>query len=131
MKTNKTHLTSSTQVLHGIFENSKSGLCQQYTKWKVWQQWRAIVGQTIYDHTFPVDYKNGTLFIYVKNSTWHQQLTFLTEEIKNRINLYLEKKWVQRISFTLDDHWTPKSPKNPKDATPYLSTGFPNEDGGQ
>lgn len=102
----------SSEVLMSLFEDGKSPLSEQFIRWKLWAKWAEIVGPTVSQHTEPVGYKNGTLYLWVKNSTWMQQMIFMREPIKEAINSKLKKKFVYMIRFTLDRHDVPLQSNN-------------------
>jgi predicted nucleic acid-binding Zn ribbon protein len=97
----KSDLTLSSDVLHGLFENGKSALSSQFIRWKLWRKWNDYVGPTISKNTEPVGYYKGTLHVWVKNSSWMQQMMFMSEHIQNTINKKLEDTYVKEIKWTL------------------------------
>jgi predicted nucleic acid-binding Zn ribbon protein len=100
-------LTISSEVLQGLFENGKSALSEQFLRWKLWKKWTDFVGPTIGSISEPVGYKNGTLYVWVKNASWMQQLIFMIEPMKENINKKLEIKYVRSIHLTMDRRSVP------------------------
>jgi hypothetical protein len=49
-----------------------------------------------------VGFSRGMLYLWVRNSTWMQQLTFMKDHIRLSINQKLGKEFVKNIRFTLD-----------------------------
>ena len=95
------HLTAASDVLQGLLENSKSQLSDGFLRWRLEQKWPEIVGKTIADQTLPVAFERGTLHIWVRHSTWMQQLWYFQDPIKEKVNAHLAKEWVKRVTFTL------------------------------
>ncbi len=100
-------MKSSSDIIETVLQNSKNGLSDQFMRWKVWRKWDEIVGATICAQSTPVGYNNGTLYIWVKNSVWMQEMLFLARPIKEKVNKYIGKNWVQKVHFTLNRHEVP------------------------
>ncbi len=92
----------ASEVLQTLLENSKSPLSDQFIRWKLWARWEEIVGKTIAEQTLPVGYQRGSLLVWVKNSTWMQQMVFMREPMIRTINSKLNRQFVHFIRFTLD-----------------------------
>jgi predicted nucleic acid-binding Zn ribbon protein len=60
-------------------------------------RWDAFVGFPVAAHTFPYQLKFRKLYLYVDSSAWMSHLSFLKEELKNKINREAEEVWVQEI----------------------------------
>lgn len=102
MNKRNSKLLSGSEVLQSLFEKGKSPLSDQFKRWKLWAQWKDFVGATVAENSEPVGYLRGTLYVWVKNSTWMQQFVFMREEIKNSINRKMDQIYVKSIRFTLD-----------------------------
>ena len=100
----KTKFKSSAEVLKSLFDDKKKGgvVSDQFLRWKLWMQWSELVGSSIAEYTEPVSYRDGVLWLWVKNSTWMQQMTFMSDSIKNVIEQKFRKGYVREIRFTLD-----------------------------
>lgn len=105
----KGKLSISSEVLQSLFENGKSPLSEQFMRWKLWAKWQEVVGPTIAKNTEPVGFQKGALYVWVRNSSWMQQMIFMKDPIKDTINQKFEKNFVKYIRFTLDRHEVPKS----------------------
>lgn len=108
-------LTESSEVLHGLFENGKSALSEQFIRWKLWRKWAEFAGQSIADVSEPVGYRRGTLYVWVKNASWMQQLIFMLDPLKDSINKKLEFSFVKAIHLTLDRKAVPYDEQNKKE----------------
>ncbi len=90
------------EVLHKLLEGNSTAMSDQYLRWKLWLSWKEIVGDTIAENAEPVSYSHGILWLWVKNSVWMQQMTFMVEPIKNSINQKFKQGFVKELRFTLD-----------------------------
>ncbi len=111
-KNRKSELTPAADVLQSLFEDGKSPLSDQFVRWRLWSKWVEFVGPTIAQNTEPVGYNRGTLWIWVKNSTWMQQLVFMKDHIKQNINTQLRRHYVEEVRFTLNKREVPDSAKS-------------------
>jgi hypothetical protein len=107
-KKKPTKLTISSDVLQGLFENGKSVLSEQFLRWKLWKMWGEYVGATMANICEPVGYKRGILYVWVKNSSWMQQMIFMIEPMKENLNSKLGIKYVRGIHLTLDRRAVPE-----------------------
>ena len=96
-------LVSATDVLQSLLDGKKVPLSHAYQVWKLRRNWKDIVGETINQHSMPLFYKRGTLYIWSENSVWTQEFTFLSEAIKQKINSYVGKTWVHNLRFQLQE----------------------------
>ncbi len=99
------HLTQVSDVLQGLLQNSKSQLSDGFLRWRLEQEWGAVVGPTISQQTVPCAFERGVLFIYVKHPAWAQELRFFTDSIKEKVNTHLGpingQAWARDVKFTL------------------------------
>lgn len=110
----KSKFKTSAEVLKSLFEEKAGGpVSEQFLRWKLWLNWKEVVGPTTAEYCEPVAYRNGILWLWVKNSTWMQQMTFMTETIKNTINQKYKKNFVTEIRYTLDRRGTPAQSDEP------------------
>jgi hypothetical protein len=86
-------------VLQRLFENGKSPLSDGFQRWKLEHQWGEIVGATLCKNTRPVQYFKGTLTIEVTNSVWLNEVRFLVDDIREKVNQHQGSDWVQRIQL--------------------------------
>ena len=100
-------LLQASDVLQGLLQNGKSPLADQFQRWRIWRSWPEIVGKTISENSYPVSYDRGLMCVFVKNSAWLQELSFLSGSICKKINDHLGYQWVQQIRFTLDRRQVP------------------------
>lgn len=105
----KGKLSVGSEVLQSLFENGKSPLSEQFMRWKLWAKWEEVVGPTIAKNAEPVGFQRGTLYVWVRNSTWMQQMIFMRDHMRQTINQKFEKNFVRHIKFTLDRHEVPQA----------------------
>lgn len=98
----KSKFSLGSEVLQRLFESGKSPMSEQFMRWKLWARWKEFVGGTVGEQTEPVGFSRGVLYLWVRNSTWMQQLTFMKEHIRVSINQKLGQEFVKNIRFTLD-----------------------------
>ncbi len=120
-------MKSAEEVLQMLLQNSKSPLSNQFLRWRVWKDWKDLVGAQIASKCQPVGYHRRTLYIWVESSAWMQQLNFFSSQIKIKVNQYAGKEWVNSIRFTLDRKSVPSSEENAQDLRESLSKTLPNE----
>jgi len=61
--------------------------------------WPKAVGPQISSKTEPDSLRNGTLFVKTVSSVWVQQLHFIKEEIRGKLNELYGKPVIQEIRF--------------------------------
>ena len=105
----RTKFKTTGEVLKSLFDDSKKGgvVSDQFLRWKLWLTWKDIVGASIAEYTEPVSYNNGTLWVWVKNASWMQQMTFMSDVILNTIEQKFRKGYVKELRFTLDRRGVP------------------------
>jgi len=69
--------------------------------WKVWDQ---VVGTAIAAHAKPLWIKNGQLRVEVSDPIWVQELRFMEQTIREKLNGELGRKAVEKIDFRLRTH---------------------------
>ena len=73
--------------------NPKDGL--------IWEVWDEVVGDTIAKNARPSWIKDGRLRVDVTNPIWLQELEFVKENIRERLNERLGREAVNKIEFRL------------------------------
>ncbi|MCG6533955.1 MAG: DUF721 domain-containing protein [Syntrophales bacterium LBB04] len=63
--------------------------------------WPKAVGRQIAVQTQPDSLRNGTLFVKTTSSVWVQQLHFMKEEIRLKLNQLAGKDVIKEIRFTV------------------------------
>lgn len=96
-KPKKQPLHPVADVLQRLFQNGKSPLAEGFQRWRLEGEWASVVGPTLAKHSRPVNYDRGTLIIEVASAVWMNEVRFLLEEIKYKINQHMGKIWVEKI----------------------------------
>jgi hypothetical protein len=65
----------------------------------IWQRWKEIVGPHIALHARPYRIRNGVLLIQVDQPVWMQELHFLKEELKTKLNALLQDFQLENLFF--------------------------------
>ena len=105
----KTKFKTGAEVLHKLLEDKAGPVSDQYLRWKLWLNWKDIVGPTVAENAEPISYHRGVLWLCVRNSVWMQQMTFMTEPIKQSINQKFKENFVKEVRLTLDRKLTPSA----------------------
>ena len=66
---------------------------------RVWTFWADEVGATIAGHAHPVALRAGVLTVSVDSATWMQELQFLKETLRGRLNARLGHALIDDIYF--------------------------------
>lgn len=98
----KQKFKTSSSVLQSLFEGGKSPMSEQFLRWKLWMKWKDVVGATMAEHTEPVGLQRKVLYVWVKNSVWMQQMTFVKGQLIQTIGEKFKKDFIRDIRFTLD-----------------------------
>ena len=101
-KKRKSEPISASEAILGLLYNNQSPFRDQFQLWKLKQKWPEIVGPSIGSNTKPVSYFDSTLYVWVKSSSWMQELIFVAQPIKGKVNEFLKQAWAHQIRFTLD-----------------------------
>jgi len=62
--------------------------------------WERAVGERIAEQAVPRSIKNGILKVKVKSPAWRQELMFIKEEIRSKLNNELGESVVSEIKFS-------------------------------
>ncbi|MFZ3230897.1 MAG: DUF721 domain-containing protein [Pseudobdellovibrio sp.] len=105
----KSQFKTGAEVLQKLLEGKVGPVSDQYLRWKLWLNWKEIVGPTVSTHSEPISYRNGLLWLWVENSVWMQQMGFMSETIIETINKKFRKGFVREIRYTLDRRQVPSA----------------------
>jgi predicted nucleic acid-binding Zn ribbon protein len=67
----------------------------------IWRVWDEVVGETVARNAQPLWVKNKRLRIKVSDPIWLQELTFMEENMRTKLNERLGRKAVEKIEFRL------------------------------
>ncbi len=100
MKQEKSLTTAST-ILDSIL--SGRNLKKRMEEYKSLEVWDDVVGDTISLNAQPLTIKKGLLKVVVSNHGWLQQLQFLKEDIRKKLNCELKKETINEIYFIVGE----------------------------
>jgi len=86
-------------LLHSIVSGMEGAPLQEQLR--IRDMWEAVVGPHIAKKASPEGVKNGILFVSVENSVWMQELTFMKQQILERLTQSCESSGVKDIRFKL------------------------------
>ncbi len=66
---------------------------------RIWKVWEEVVGQPIAAHAKPLRIKQKRLRVRVSDPIWYQELTFMAEDIRERLNGILGRNAIEKIEF--------------------------------
>jgi len=107
--------------LREILERSlqRLDLSGKLTEYGVWPIWNETVGPTIARNAQPEKIRQGILFVKVASPTWMQQLHYMKEMIREKLNQRLEKEVVKTIFFVVGKVEAEKSPTGIQGPSPH------------
>jgi predicted nucleic acid-binding Zn ribbon protein len=68
---------------------------------RIWEVWDEAVGPGIAGHARPSWVRKGLLRVEVSDPIWLQELEFVSEDIRDRLNEKLGGKRIKRLEFRL------------------------------
>jgi hypothetical protein len=72
---------------------------QQLRVYRIWTFWNDEVGDLIARRAQPVRFRDGVLFVTVATHSWMQELRFLKDDLRDRLNARLGANLVRDIFF--------------------------------
>ncbi|MBI3785846.1 MAG: DUF721 domain-containing protein [Deltaproteobacteria bacterium] len=72
---------------------------QQLEGYRIWVFWNNEVGATIARRAQPLRLRNGILFVTVSSHSWMQELQFMKDDLRERLNARLGSPLVRDIYF--------------------------------
>jgi predicted nucleic acid-binding Zn ribbon protein len=98
-RNHQTRLQSIGEILFSAFK--RRGMAAKLEENAVLKLWPKAVGKKIAEQTQPDGFKNGTLFVKTTSSIWVQQLHFMKDEIRQKINELDGKDTIKEIRFSV------------------------------
>jgi len=105
----KSALVPASNVLQALLSHGKSPLKDSFIRWKLWRYWAEIVGPSVAANSAPIEIKRGCLMVWAKSSAQMQDLHFVADSIKLKVNKFLGSPLVRSIRFTLDEGRLPQN----------------------
>ena len=95
----KDSMTSLKDILQGLL--SGSNLKFNPADAEIWEVWDDVVGPAIAEHAQPSNIKKKLLRVHVAESIWLQELEFVADTIKEKLNERLGRNAVEKVIFRL------------------------------
>ncbi len=95
----KESMTSIRDILQGVL--SGANLKFNHVDSEIWEVWDEVVGPAIADHTHPSNITKKKLKVNVSESIWLQELEYVSDTIKEKLNQRLGRNAVDKIVFRL------------------------------
>lgn len=107
----KKHFQARLQSIGEILFSTlkKRGMAAKLEENVLFKLWPKAVGAQIAAQTQPDGWRAGTLFVKTTSSVWVQQLHFMKEDIRQKINELAGKTPVKEIHFTVGYRPAPKN----------------------
>jgi predicted nucleic acid-binding Zn ribbon protein len=99
MGKNKKTMTALKDVIAGLLKSST--LPFDLNDAKIWEVWDDAVGPAIARNAQPLRIKNRLLKVRAYDPIWFQELQFMEESIREKLNQCLGRQAVDRIEFSV------------------------------
>ena len=86
-------------VVEGLFTEKSSQFLEIYFLFQVRQAWTKIAGEEISQRAKPIKFENQILFLKLPDSTHIQEIHFVKEILKNKINRHFPEYKVEKLLF--------------------------------
>lgn len=98
LKTGQNPLTGFIHIKE-VIDNITSTIPINFDDIMIWKLWDGVVGEKIAEHARPSSIKKKVLLIKVTDSVWLQELEFMAETIKERLNSKLQREAIKKVRF--------------------------------
>jgi len=95
----KDSMTSIKDILQGLLAGSD--LKFNPADAEIWEVWDEVVGPSISEHAQPSNISKKLLRVHVSEPIWLQELEFVAETIKEKLNRRLGRNAVEKVIFRL------------------------------
>jgi len=95
----KPHISALNEIVSGIFHDSPTH--GRKDLFMIHTIWHKAVGEKIAENTLPQTIRKNILFVTVSNSVWMQELQFLKDQIREKINKDLPTLTIHDIRFKI------------------------------
>lgn len=87
------------RLLPGLVQESLAGLglAERLREAEIWRIWPEVVGETLACRARPLRIINGTLTVAVSSAPWMQEIRFMTDMMKKKLNDCLGSDVVSEI----------------------------------
>lgn len=98
-KEKKDSMASIKDILKGLLAGSD--LKFNPADAEIWEVWDEVVGSSIAEHAQPSNISKKQLRVHVSEPIWLQELEFMAEMIKEKLNQRLGRNAVEKVFFRL------------------------------
>lgn len=86
------------EILQGILEKRRGRqAAPAMTQMQIWEKWDDAVGAAIAKQAWPLNFKNGVLFVGVSNHAWVVELQYQKHRLQEKINKAVGRNLVAEI----------------------------------
>jgi hypothetical protein len=96
--------------------------------YKVFEVWDEVVGETIAKKARPETIRNRVLVVKVSNSPWIQELQFMKEQIKEKLNESIGEKLIDDLFFQLGKVQVDKEEPTIPSSKEWLEVSLPKKE---
>ena len=107
-----TGFTHIKEVVDNIFTTSP--LKMNLDDVRIWKVWDGVVGERIAEHARPSWIRKGVLMVKVTDSVWLQDLEFMAEMIREKLNSRLQREAIRKIRFKVGESTSDRKTALPK-----------------
>ena len=101
-------LSGASDLVKNLMQNVQKPLGVGFLRLKLEVQWPEIVGPRLAGITAPAAFYDGILEVWVAHSTWMQELWFVKDEIRGKVNAAIKREspnaadTCREVRFTLN-----------------------------
>jgi len=88
-------------VLESLFKKQRSVFSEIYFLFQLRQNWQKLVGEEISKFALPVQFKNQVLVLALPDSTHLQEMHFVKDILRTKINRQFPEKKIQRVALRI------------------------------
>ena len=89
----------ASDLLRAFLERSARG--RDLTLAELWRHWDTVLGRGLASLALPVGHREATLLVAAEDHLVMQELSFMTTEILERVNAFLEEERFQEVHLSL------------------------------
>ncbi len=85
------------EILEGLLKRKRGKAAPAMAQIQLWEKWDTAVGPTIAKQAWPLNFKNGILFVGACNPAWVFELQYQRHQLMERLNNAVGRKIVANI----------------------------------
>ena len=98
----KKKLVPLSSVIETVFTQSSSSFLEISFLFQLRNSWEKIVGKSFYHKSWPIRFKNKELLISLTDSTYVQEMHFVKDTLRKKINQQFPIYKVKKINLLLN-----------------------------